>query len=355
MIGCSLTNNDNRPMDNITHTLTGLALSQAGLNRKTRFATAALLIGSNLPDIDVFWSRGGGGTNYIEYHRGITHSLVGVVALGAVLAAILYYLGRLFPGKSGGANDGTSSLNVRWLFGVCWIGTGGHLLMDYTNAYGVRPFLPFSDRWYALDIMPIVDLPLLLALILGLGIPALLRVISEEVGAGRPSYQRGAILSLIFLVLLWGLRGFAHQRALGMLEGHTYGDENPVRVGAFPTFVSPFAWTGVVETSSSFLLLNVNALASDVDPTQSREFPKPEPSPAIAAALRSHTGAVFSHFARFLWIQTEETDDGYVVTLHALRFASQTQGRLGFEASVTLDKKLQVVSEGLSFTGRRGD
>jgi inner membrane protein len=344
-------------MDNITHTLTGLALSQAGLNRKTRFATLALVVGANLPDLDVLWSSSGGGANYLKYHRGITHSLLGVAVLGAALAGLLFYLGRRFPAaKPTASKTGNSNrppLDVRWLLGVCWIATGTHLLMDFTNEYGVRPFLPFSDRWYALDIMPIVDLLLLLALVLGLGIPALFRVISEEVGARKPAYQRGAIFSLVFLVLLWGLRDFAHRRVLGMLDGHTYGDENPVNLGAFPTFVNPFAWTGVVETRSSFHLLSVNALAGDVDPGQSRDFPKPEPSPPLEAALQSRTGIVFAHFARFLWIQVEETDDGSEVTLRDLRFASPKEDRLGFAASVTLDKNLRVVSEGLRFTGQR--
>jgi inner membrane protein len=338
-------------MDNITHTLTGLALSQAGLNRKTRFATVALMVGANLPDLDLLWSGGGGGANYLKYHRGITHSLFGVTVLGAALAGLLYYLGRRFPGTKPKVNG--PLLDARWLFGACWIATGSHLLMDFTNAYGVRLFLPYSDRWYALDIMPIVDLLLLLALILGLGIPALFRVISEEVGARKPAYQRGAIFSLTFLVLLWGVRDLAHRRVLGMMDGHTYGDENPVRLGAFPTFVNPFAWTGVVETISSFHLLSVNALSGDVDPRQSRDFPKPEISPPLETALKTQTGMIFAHFSRFLWIQVEETDDGDEVTLRDLRFASPTEDRLGFAARITLDKNLRAVSEWFSFTGQR--
>ena len=80
-------------MDNITHTLTGLAISQAGFNRKTRFATLAILVGSNLPDVDSvsgFW----GSVTYLQHHRGITHSIVGVAALGLALGGAFYVLGR---------------------------------------------------------------------------------------------------------------------------------------------------------------------------------------------------------------------------------------------------------------------
>ena len=40
-------------MDNLTHTLTAIAISQTGLNRKTRFATLTLILASNAPDIDI--------------------------------------------------------------------------------------------------------------------------------------------------------------------------------------------------------------------------------------------------------------------------------------------------------------
>ena len=40
-------------MDNLTHTLTGLALSRAGLNRYYARAGLVLMLAANAPDIDV--------------------------------------------------------------------------------------------------------------------------------------------------------------------------------------------------------------------------------------------------------------------------------------------------------------
>src|SRR4029077_5228686 len=142
-------------MDNLTHTLTGVALSQAGLNRKTRFATLAMILGSNAPDVDIA-ARFGGGANYLKYHRGITHSIPGVIVLAAVVTAIVYALGRprqSLPGTGATTearppkSPSAPALNPRWLFAACLIATSVHLLMDFTNDYGVRPFLPFSGRW----------------------------------------------------------------------------------------------------------------------------------------------------------------------------------------------------------------
>ncbi|HEX5484281.1 MAG TPA: metal-dependent hydrolase, partial [Terriglobia bacterium] len=64
-------------MDNLTHTLVGIALGQAGLKRKSRYAMLALIIGSNLPDADIVTALHGG-VDYLKNHRGITHSLLGL-------------------------------------------------------------------------------------------------------------------------------------------------------------------------------------------------------------------------------------------------------------------------------------
>ena len=337
-------------MDNVTHTLAALALSRAGLNRTTRFATLALVVGANLPDIDVLSSLGGSVT-YLKCHRGITHSILGVTVLAALLAGILYYLARRFPPtKKGGP-----TLHVPWLLGICWIATASHLVLDFTNSYGVRPFLPFSSRWYAWDIMFIVD-PLLLGMLaLGLAVPALLGLISEEVGARKPATRRGAILALIGLVLLLGLRDFAHRRVLQRLDSRTYYEENPQRVAAFPTVVNPFSWVGVVETASAFHVLAVSAFDSEVNADRLRVFHKPEPSRALDAALATRTARVFAGFARFLWVRVEENEDGYQATLRDLRYASPDGLRPAFAVDIKLDKNLAVRSESLGLSGTKNE
>ena len=333
-------------MDNLTHTLTALALSQAGLNRKTRFATLALVLGANLPDLDLL-SRVGGSLAYQKYHRGLTHSILGVTILAALLAGALYYIARRFPP----AKKAGPTLHLPWLLGICWIATGSNLALDFTNSYGVRPFLPFSGRWYAWDIMFVFDPLLLGVLALGLGLPALLRLISEEVGAPKPATRRGAVLALIGLVLLLGLRDLAHRRVLAMLDSRTYYEENPQRVGAFPTASNPFSWVGVVETPSAFHVLSVGALDPEVNSDRLRVFHKPEPSRALEAAMATRTARIFDGFARFLWVRVEENEDGYQATLRDLRYASPDAQRPSFVAEIKLDKNLIVRSESLNFSG----
>jgi inner membrane protein len=332
-------------MDSLTHTLTAVALSQAGLNRKTRFATLALVIGANLPDVD-WLTRLESSATALKYHRGITHSLLGVTVLAALVAGTIYTFGRKAAPKKFAL-----PLDARWLLGTCWIATASHLLLDFTNSYGVRPFLPFSGRWYAWDIMHIID-PLLLALmILGLGLPVIFRLVSEEVGAKKPGFRRGAIFSLCALVVLWGLRDLAHRRIVRLLDSHTYGQEDPRRVGAFPTPANPFSWTGVVETDSAFHVLSGSALDDDVDAERTRIYRKPESSPALVAADRTRTGGIFLDFARFPSVEVIETQDGFDATLRDLRFVSLVSRRRGFLVKIKLDKELRARAESFSFTG----
>src|SRR3989442_1271738 len=139
-----------------------------------------MAIGANLPDVDLV-TRFAGSTVFLKYHRGITHSILGVSVLAALLAGTFFLLGRRAqPAKNSPPLDG------RWLLAGCWLATASHLLLDFTNSYGVRPFLPFSGKWYAWDIVFIVD-PVLLGLMgAGLGLPMVLRIDDEDDVPGVP-------------------------------------------------------------------------------------------------------------------------------------------------------------------------
>jgi inner membrane protein len=230
---------------------------------------------------------------------------------------------------------------MRWLLVAALLGTGSHLLLDFTNAYGVRPFLPFSGRWYAWDIMPIID-PLLLALlIIGLAAPWLLRLVSEEMGARQPRAAPGAIFCLVAMAALWAIRDFAHRRALSILDSHTYAGEVPRRISAFPVAASPWTWMGVVETESSFHVERVNSRDANGLPEDGGIFEKPQPSPALTAAMQTREGKIFLDFARFPWAQVTEADSGYHVSIEDLRFYHPSGKSRSFTLEVDLNKNLE--------------
>ncbi len=330
-------------MDNLTHTLTAIAISQTGINRKTRYATATLILAGNIPDIDIVAGLRGN-IDYLKYHRGVAHSLTGVVVLAFVVWGVMCLLGKRAKPKPG------LPIRPRWLLLAALLGTGSHLLLDFTNSYGVRPFLPFSGRWYAWDIMFIVD-PLLLALlILGLGLPWLLRMVTEEVGGRKGRMIYGGIFSLIALLAIWGVRDLAHRRALGILDSHTYTGEVPKRFSALPTMGNPFDWVGVVETDSSFHVVSVDARDTGADPEELETFPKPQPSEALAAAMKTPAGKTMLGFSRFPWAQVDASDEGYQVSICDLRFYNPAARSRGFTLEMILDKNLRPLSQAFYFT-----
>ncbi len=82
-------------LDNVTHTLFGATLGRAAFPRAGRGTTAALLLASNAPDIDIV-TTAGGTLNYLAWHRGPTHGPLGVLGLGAVTAILVWMWQRSF-------------------------------------------------------------------------------------------------------------------------------------------------------------------------------------------------------------------------------------------------------------------
>ncbi|HMF55729.1 MAG TPA: metal-dependent hydrolase, partial [Pyrinomonadaceae bacterium] len=126
-------------MDNLTHSLVGLAAAKAGLERWSPAATTLCVLAANAPDIDVL-SVFGGRWASLHYHRGITHSIVGALALAILLPLIFYLVGLLVSRIRGNENR----LKFRKLLLASLLVTATHPLMDWTNNYGLRPFLPWD-------------------------------------------------------------------------------------------------------------------------------------------------------------------------------------------------------------------
>lgn len=75
-------------MDNLTHSLFGAMLAETGLKRTTPLATATLIIGANLPDIDGL-ATFGGSDFALYFRRGWTHGVLAMAVLPALLAGAM--------------------------------------------------------------------------------------------------------------------------------------------------------------------------------------------------------------------------------------------------------------------------
>jgi inner membrane protein len=298
-------------MDNPTHLLAGYFLSRAGLDRITPRATAIILLGANLPDIDIV-ALAGGGPNYLHWHRYWTHTflLSPVVAL-ATVAIIWAFVRKPLPW-------------FRATF-VAWIGVLSHILLDWTNQYGIRFLVPFSPNWYQLDNDSLFDPWIYTLSFICIFAPFLGRLVGGEIGA-RPTSTAGrgwAITALVCLGIYFSARGFIHARMIEVLDSRTYDGGNARRVAAFPNATSPFRWTGVIETDSAWHVYPMNAITGGFDPESGRTLFKIERTPAIEAASRTPACSTFAEFAQYpLWmaVPSAEIENGTQVDLVDLRF-----------------------------------
>jgi inner membrane protein len=152
-------------MDNLTHSLIGLVAGEAlarctapdprGLPTPARRNTliAIGIIGSNLPDIDLAWSMQfitGDRMGYLLHHRGHTHTLLGCLALAALLLLGTWLWHRLRQ-RQWGAGD------LRIFGGMALLAVLLHLGMDALNSYGVHPFWPWNNQWKYGDRLFIIE------------------------------------------------------------------------------------------------------------------------------------------------------------------------------------------------------
>jgi inner membrane protein len=257
-------------MEPVTHILTGACLARAGFNRRAAYATLAMAVAAELPDIDTLWSLRGPVEGF-AHHRGITHTFVGMPFEAALVVGAVYGLHRWrtvraikVPVVPNRVHRPLTKAPVRWgfLYGCVLLALLSHLLLDFTNNYGLRPFFPLDTHWYAASITFIFD-PLMFALLLmALVIPQLLGLVSAEVGTKKKPFRgRGlAISALILVVALWALRYTEREEAERLALQQTYElQEQPVAVAEIPT--SPVA----TDTDAA------DAPARDASPVRVRE------------------------------------------------------------------------------------
>ncbi|HTN14252.1 MAG TPA: metal-dependent hydrolase [Sphingomonadaceae bacterium] len=141
-------------MDNLTHSLIGALLGQAGLKRKTGLAMPALIIGANIPDVDATCTIYG--IESLAMRRGLTHGPIAWVVLPLILAGLLWWYDR-WQAKRGKRPEKRLAVHFGWLWALSFIACLTHPAMDWLNTYGIRLLEPFSHRWFYGDALFIVD------------------------------------------------------------------------------------------------------------------------------------------------------------------------------------------------------
>ncbi len=190
-------------MDNVTHTLAGLAVAHAALYLRagrtpapaTRPLQLATLLTSalanNAPDLDFIYSGiTAGKLGYLLHHRGHTHTLLAVAPLGLLALGSGVLLARLLGQR-------LSRSELRFLLGVALFGGVLHVALDFLNNYGVHPFWPLDNHWYYGDAVFIIE-PWLMLTLAGVCL-----------GASTRAVARGllAFIAAALLLLVWQQSG----------------------------------------------------------------------------------------------------------------------------------------------------
>lgn len=206
-------------MDNLTHSLVGAVMGQAGLKKTTGLAMPALIIGANLPDVDAacfFWLEG---TEHLAFRRGITHGPPALVLLPLVLAGMLWGWDR-WQTRRGTRPEGRLPVHFGWLYAMAFIGCLSHPFFDWLNVYGIRLLEPFSSQWFYGDTLFIID-PWLWAMLIA-GIWVSLR--REKAGAAK--WARPAQVGIAAVLAYIGMNGAISASA--SLQHDRYADETVI-------------------------------------------------------------------------------------------------------------------------------
>ena len=303
-------------MEPITHFLTGACIGRAGLNRTTAYATLAAVLAAEAADLDVLWGFAGP-VEELKYHRGITHTFIGAPVVAAVVvgAVALLHLGLEAWHRRKAANllqkgnappapalPGAPELHPRqpvrwgWLYLTALIAALCHLLLDWTNNYGLRPFFPFNPRWYAGSFVFIAE-PVMWALLLAaLVIPGLLGLTDREIGARRVRFRgRGwAIFALAGIVVLWCWRWTEHARGVALIENTQVASAPVKRIALEPYPVNPFRWHAILETDTYFQTAEIDTRTGLIDSDAGTDvIYKPPVTPAVEAAKATTLGQVY--------------------------------------------------------------
>jgi inner membrane protein len=211
-------------MDNLTHSLVGAVLGQAGLKRTTGLAMPALIIGANLPDVDAacfFWLEG---TEHLAFRRGITHGPPALVLLPLILAGLLWGWDR-WQAKRGKRPEARLPVRFGWLYGLAFVGCLSHPFFDWLNVYGIRLLEPFSSQWFYGDTLFIIDPWLWAVMIASVWV-------SRRREKAAKSYRWPAILGTVAALTYIGANGllsWSVQRVGGVMQ-----EPYPIEVIAAP-------------------------------------------------------------------------------------------------------------------------
>ncbi len=370
-------------MDNLTHSLVGLTIAKSGLERLSPYATIVCVASANAADADVASGLFGDRWTLLQHHRGITHSIVGTIVIGFLIPTLALAIER---GASAIAKR-KSRIHFRGLVLASMLAAATHPILDWTNNYGVRPFLPWSRRWLYGDLVFIADPYIWLILgvpaflltsdsklktvawaTLAICITAILAVVgrssNSDIGSLRMALviwtvgaigaallrlsgtQRrfGSKLAMVALLALtgyWGSLSLMHRLAAAQgrsIAEHATAGERLIRVAVMPTAASPRRWQAVAETDRAMYRFMFHVGQANADMARYSK-PDDQAEALVTIAEKDRRARTLLDFARFPIASVDSNNcvGQTLVQFADLRYTEPGRERGNFSVTVPVD------------------
>src|SRR5260221_2793136 len=177
-------------MDPLTHGLASLALKRGFFPKVPRPILISMIFAGTLADLD-WLSAFFGPSAFLSWSGGPLHSIVGAIATGLLVSILI----RTYAKSRGLILSGV----LWWLAPIC--AALLHVAMDTLLSAGVALLWPISTKRIALDWAPGFDLWILILLVIGIFLPELFRLVSDQIGAQstKPRGQGGAVVTIVLI------------------------------------------------------------------------------------------------------------------------------------------------------------
>ena len=236
-------------MDSLSQIVLGASVQGAILGKyqgRKAYLYGAML--GTLPDLDVFIHYGDPLSN-MTYHRGFSHSLIVLTALGLGGAWLIsrYYQWRNMP----------LPYSTKRLALAMTLALTTHPILDSFTVYGTQLFWPLQIVPISIASIFIIDplytLPLLIAMIIGFIKGRKLTIFKQGLFA---NYQRLAVIMLMvsssYLLLSLGLKYQAQSKAEQTLAAA--GIDNIARIKTMPVLPTILMWRTLAEDNNQQLI-----------------------------------------------------------------------------------------------------